>query len=93
MQQHAKGRSSKLNIDNDVAARGKVDFVKVESWGDAGNAEGDLDNLKVKAFSPAFTSSNTNVPFYERLVCHLQLLESKVQSLLDEQFFLPEDKN
>ena len=82
MQDHAKGRNSKLNIDNDIAAKGKVDFVKVESWGDASSSQGDLDNLKAKAFSPAFTSTDMNAPFYERLVYHLQLLESKVHVLL-----------
>lgn len=74
---HAKKHTRRLNINKEVAAKGKVDFVKVESWGDEDRDQSALDNLKVKSFSPAFSSSNTSGPFYERLVQRLQLLESK----------------
>lgn len=74
---YAKKNTQRLNIDKDVAARGNVDFVKVESWGDQGKDQSELDDLKVKSFSPAFSSSDSNAPFYERLVHRLQLLESK----------------
>lgn len=75
-----KDRSKKkrrhLNIDPNVAAKGKVDFVKVESWGSEGQKT-ELEDLRVKSVSPAFSSTNKNAPFYERLVHRLQLLESK----------------
>lgn len=74
---YAKKRTGKLNIDKEVAARGKVDFVKVESWGEEGKDKSDLDSLKVKSFSPSFSSRDTTGSFYERLVHRLQLLESK----------------
>ncbi|KAH7286211.1 hypothetical protein KP509_33G063700 [Ceratopteris richardii] len=70
-------KHSRLNIDRDVAALGKVDFVKVESWGDEEQNKSNLGSLKVKSFSPAFSSTNGSSAFYERLVQRLQLLESK----------------
>jgi len=53
-----------------------VDFVRVEAWGAEGT-EAELENLKLKSFSPAFSSEEDSVPFYEQLVRRLQLLESK----------------
>ncbi|MCO5596549.1 hypothetical protein L7F22_050614 [Adiantum nelumboides] len=73
----SKKRSQHLNIDKAAAAKGKVDFVKVESWGDEEKDQRDLDNLKVKSFSPSFSSRDTTGSFYERLVHRIQLLESK----------------
>ncbi|KAH9301480.1 hypothetical protein KI387_013063, partial [Taxus chinensis] len=67
----------KLNIDPDVAAKGKVDFVRVESWGNASDPESQLENLKMKSFSPSFTSLDQDAPFYEQIVCRLQLFEAK----------------
>ncbi|MCO5552867.1 hypothetical protein L7F22_006385 [Adiantum nelumboides] len=77
LQDTSKKRSQHLNIDKAAAAKGKVDFVKVESWGDEGKDQRDLDNLKVKSFSPSFSSRDTTGSFYERLVHRIQLLESK----------------
>lgn len=62
----------KLNIDPEVATKGKVDFVQVESWGDEA-----LEDLKMKSFSPSFTSLDQDAPFYEQLVRRLQLFEAK----------------
>eukprot|EP00246_Nothoceros_aenigmaticus_P013927 TRINITY_DN505_c0_g1_i2.p1 TRINITY_DN505_c0_g1~~TRINITY_DN505_c0_g1_i2.p1 ORF type:complete len:278 (+),score=45.83 TRINITY_DN505_c0_g1_i2:302-1135(+) len=67
----------KLSIDPAIAAKGKVDFVRVESWGDETGPEPDLENLKMKAFSSGFNSSDYSAPFYEQLVGRIQLLESK----------------
>jgi hypothetical protein len=63
-----------------MAAKGKLDFVRVEAWGAEGT-ETELENLKLKSFSPAFSSEEDGVPFYEQLVRRLQLLESKVMEL------------
>lgn len=68
----------KLNIDPEVAAKGKVDFVQVESWGNASDPESQLENLKMKSFSPSFTSLDQEAPFYEQIVHRLQLFEAKV---------------
>ncbi|KAI5082232.1 hypothetical protein GOP47_0001975 [Adiantum capillus-veneris] len=76
-QDMSKKRTRQLNIDREVAAKGKVDFVKVESWGSEGKDQRDVDNLKVKSFSPSFSSRDTTGSFYERLVHRIQLLESK----------------
>lgn len=65
-----------MGIDPDMAAKGKVDFVRVEAWGAEGT-EAELENLKLKSFSPTYSSEDT-APFYEQLVRRLQLLESKV---------------
>lgn len=55
-----------------------MDFVRVEAWGAEGT-DAELENLKLKSFSPAFSSTEENsAPFYEQLVRRLQLLESKV---------------
>lgn len=62
----------KLDIDPEVATKGKVDFVQVESWGSEA-----LENLKMKSFSPSFTSLDQDAPFYEQLVRRLQLFEAK----------------
>ncbi|GLJ30820.1 hypothetical protein SUGI_0612000 [Cryptomeria japonica] len=67
----------KLNIDPEVAAKGKVDFVRVESWGNASDPESQLENLKMKSFSPSFTSLDQEAPFYEQIVRRLQLFEAK----------------
>lgn len=72
----AAEQQKKLGIDPDMAAKGKVDFVRVETWGAEGT-EAELENLKLKSFSPAFSSEEDTVPFYEQLVRRLQLLESK----------------
>ncbi|KAJ7545879.1 hypothetical protein O6H91_08G014700 [Diphasiastrum complanatum] len=65
-----------LNIDPEVAAKGKVDFVRVESWGEAKD-HNDLETLKLKSFSPSYSSLNKSIPLYEQLVRRLQLLDSK----------------
>ncbi|KAL2632369.1 hypothetical protein R1flu_017055 [Riccia fluitans] len=68
---------SRLRVDPDEAKKGKVDFVRVQTWGED-EESGKLENLRVKSFSPAVTSSaETSAPFYEKLVNRLQLLESK----------------
>ncbi|KAL2620633.1 hypothetical protein R1flu_000838 [Riccia fluitans] len=68
---------SRLRVDPDEAKKGKGDFVRVQTWGED-EESGKLENLKVKSFSPAVTSSaETSAPFYEKLVNRLQLLESK----------------
>ncbi|BBN15502.1 hypothetical protein MPTK1_6g20090 [Marchantia polymorpha subsp. ruderalis] len=70
-------RVSRLHIDPNEAKKGKVDFVRVQTWGED-EESGKLENLKVKSFSPAVTSSSKKSgPFYEKLVNRLQLLESK----------------
>ncbi|XP_024375504.1 uncharacterized protein [Physcomitrium patens] len=71
----AAQQQKKLGIDPDMAAKGKVDFVRVEAWGAEGT-EAELENLKLKSFSPTYSSEDT-APFYEQLVRRLQLLESK----------------
>lgn len=77
VQECSADQAKKLGIDPDAAAKGKVDFVRVEAWG-ADGTEAELENLKMKSFSPAFSSEEGAVPFYEQLVRRLQLLESKV---------------
>ncbi|KAL2620636.1 hypothetical protein R1flu_000841 [Riccia fluitans] len=68
---------SRLCVDPDEAKKGKVDFVRVQTWGED-EESGKLENLRVKSFSPAVTSSaETSAPFYVKLVNRLQLLESK----------------
>lgn len=79
-QETAAEQAKKLGIDPDAAAKGKVDFVRVEAWGAEGT-EAELENLKLKSFSPAFSAEEDSIPFYEQLVRRLQLLESKVRSL------------
>lgn len=81
MQESKDDQYKKLNIDPAVAAKGKVDFVRVESWGDEGGAEPDLENLKMKTFSSGFDASDYSAPFFEQLVRRIQLLESKVDIL------------
>jgi hypothetical protein len=75
--QKSSGRSS---IDPSEAKLGKVDFVRVQSWGVDGEESPKLEDLKIKSFAPAATSvqNNSHGPFYEKLVNRLQLLESKV---------------
>ncbi|CAI5483860.1 unnamed protein product [Closterium sp. Yama58-4] len=92
-------------VDQRAAAKGRVDFVKVEGWEAAGSAAGselgpdEIGNLKVKSFTPGTTSQGyearaeadqqprqqwaegdpaaPQVGLYERLVRHLQVLESQ----------------
>jgi len=72
----AAEQSRKLGIDPQVAAKGKVDFVRVETWAGDGT-EAALENLPMKSFSPAFIADEDTAPFYEQLVRRLQLLDSK----------------
>ncbi|CAI7809973.1 unnamed protein product [Closterium sp. NIES-54] len=91
-------------VDQRAAAKGRVDFVRVEGWEAAGSAASELGpdeigNLKVKSFTPGTTSQGyearaeadqqprqqlaegdapaPQVGLYERLVRHLQVLESQ----------------
>ncbi|GJP40826.1 hypothetical protein CLOM_g497, partial [Closterium sp. NIES-68] len=92
-------------IDQRAAAKGRVDFVRVEGWEAAGSAAGaelgpdEIGNLKVKSFTAGTTSQGyearaeagqqlrqqvaegdppaPQVGLYERLVRHLQVLESQ----------------
>ncbi|KAG0595308.1 hypothetical protein M758_UG157700 [Ceratodon purpureus] len=84
----AAQQQKKLGIDPGMAAKGKVDFVRVEAWGGEGT-EAELENLKLKSFSPAFSSEEDNVPFYEQLVRRLQLLESKGELAVAQGKLLP----
>ncbi|KAL3688541.1 hypothetical protein R1sor_014850 [Riccia sorocarpa] len=68
---------SQLHVDPDEAKKGKVGFVRVQTWGEH-DEFGKLENLRVKSFSPAVTSfDKMSGPFYKKLVNRLQLLESK----------------
>ncbi|CAI5987308.1 unnamed protein product [Closterium sp. NIES-65] len=91
-------------VDQRAAAKGRVDFVRVEGWEAAGSAASEIGpdeigNLKVKSFTPGTTSQGyearaeddqqprqqlaegdapaPQVDLYERLVRHLQVLESQ----------------
>lgn len=69
---------SPLGIDAREAGLGKVDFVRVEDW-DGGAAGGDqIENLKLKSFSQAFSAEDGEGPFYDQLVKRIQLLDSRV---------------
>jgi hypothetical protein len=81
VQETAAEQSRKLGIDPQVAAKGKVDFVRVETWAGDGT-EAALENLPMKSFSPAFVADEDTAPFYEQLVRRLQLLDSKVNGIL-----------
>ncbi|EFJ25712.1 hypothetical protein SELMODRAFT_413620 [Selaginella moellendorffii] len=76
VEKEVKHRKRRLHIDPEVAAKGKVDFVQVESW-DGGENPEDLEKLKLKSFSPSASSFGNDLPFYEQLVKRIQLLESK----------------
>uniref|UniRef100_A0A7S0WJB1 Uncharacterized protein n=1 Tax=Pyramimonas obovata TaxID=1411642 RepID=A0A7S0WJB1_9CHLO len=63
-------------VNPEDAAKGRLDYVTVEEWGNL-NSDADLDDLKVKSFSSAYDPADHSRPFYEQLCLHLQLLESK----------------
>lgn len=84
-----KKQSKGLNINKDVAAKGKVDFAKVESWGAQDGQKTELEELKVKSFSSAASFTDNKAPFYERLVHRLQLLESKGDLSIAQPQMLP----
>lgn len=73
---------SPLGIDAREAGLGKVDFVRVEDWdgGAAGGGDGSeqIENLKLKSFSQAFSAEDDDDPFYDQLVKRIQLLDSRV---------------
>eukprot|EP00271_Cylindrocystis_brebissonii_P007924 TRINITY_DN21848_c0_g1_i1.p1 TRINITY_DN21848_c0_g1~~TRINITY_DN21848_c0_g1_i1.p1 ORF type:complete len:476 (-),score=86.96 TRINITY_DN21848_c0_g1_i1:67-1494(-) len=81
-----------LSIDPADAKQGKVDFVRVDAWGPGEGTQQELENLKLKSFSPAFSSSDQggSGPFYEQLVRRLQLLESQGQMAVAQAQPLPE---
>eukprot|EP00897_Mesotaenium_endlicherianum_P010123 jgi/Mesen1/9139/ME000058S08634 len=69
------GKRNKLGIDEDEAAKGRVDFVQVDSWGS--EEAPDLETLTMKSFAPAYTNRASDQPFYEQLVGRVQLLDSQ----------------
>lgn len=68
--------NKKLNLSSDDISQGKVDFVQVESWGSGEPDE--IESLKLKSFSPSFSSEKGYMDLYESLTRRLQLLESQV---------------
>ncbi|KAL3685060.1 hypothetical protein R1sor_003082 [Riccia sorocarpa] len=78
--QEEKGVVVLNNAARTADREGATQLSKVIDVMDKGEDEesGKLENLRVKSFSPAVTSSdNMSGPFYEKLVNRLQLLESK----------------
>ncbi|GAQ82606.1 hypothetical protein KFL_001170110 [Klebsormidium nitens] len=72
-----QGGGFSANVNPREATQGKVDFVQVEAWGsDPRNDQSEIEKLKVKSFSPAFTPADESGLFYEQLARRLALLET-----------------
>ncbi|KAL3701714.1 hypothetical protein R1sor_019736 [Riccia sorocarpa] len=69
---------SQLHVDPDEAKKGKVDFVRVQTWGED-EESGKLENLRVK------TSDKMSGPFYEKLRAVFQALTDVIARIKKER--------